>query len=53
MTGADGTPPCETTLAEGGVRFERRLFHVVFATEDRKEGMTASVEKRPPCFAHR
>jgi enoyl-CoA hydratase len=37
----------ETTLAEG-VRFERRLFHAAFATEDQKEGMAAFVEKRPP-----
>ena len=35
----------ETTLAEG-VRFERRLFHSTFATEDRKEGMAAFIEKR-------
>ncbi|MER7912311.1 MULTISPECIES: enoyl-CoA hydratase [unclassified Streptomyces] len=41
----------ETTLAEG-VRFERRLFHAVFATEDQKEGMSAFVEKRPPGFVH-
>ena len=33
----------ETTLAEG-VRFERRLFHSTFATEDQKEGMAAFVE---------
>src|SRR5918997_1779554 len=30
-----------------GVRFERRLFHGLFGTEDQKEGMTAFVEKRP------
>lgn len=42
----------ETTLAEG-VRFERRLFHATFATEDQKEGMAAFVEKRPPAFKHR
>ncbi|KOX26945.1 MULTISPECIES: enoyl-CoA hydratase [unclassified Streptomyces] len=41
----------ETTLAEG-VRFERRLFHAVFATADQKEGMSAFVEKRPPEFVH-
>ncbi len=35
----------ETTLAEG-VRFERRLFHSAFATEDQKEGMTAFLDKR-------
>ena len=39
----------ETTLAEG-VRFERRLFHSAFATEDQKEGMAAFVEKRQPAF---
>ncbi len=42
----------ETTLAEG-VRFERRLFHSVFATEDQKEGMAAFAEKRQPQFKHR
>ncbi len=42
----------ETTLAEG-VRFERRLFHSAFATEDQKEGMAAFVEKRKPEFKHR
>jgi enoyl-CoA hydratase len=42
----------ETTLAEG-VRFERRLFHSTFATEDQKEGMAAFVEKRPPKFQNR
>ena len=42
----------ETTLAEG-VRFERRLFHSTFATEDQKEGMTAFVEKRKPVFRNR
>jgi len=42
----------ETTLSEG-VRFERRVFHSVFATEDQKEGMAAFVEKRKPNFKHR
>jgi enoyl-CoA hydratase len=41
----------ETPLAEG-IRFERRLFHALFATEDRKEGMAAFVEKRAPAFKH-
>jgi len=35
----------ETTLAEG-IRFERRVFHSLFATEDQKEGMAAFAEKR-------
>jgi enoyl-CoA hydratase len=42
----------ETTLAEG-VRFERRLFHSTFATEDRKEGMAAFIDKRKPAFRNR
>ena len=42
----------ETTMAEG-VRFERRLFHATFATEDQKEGMSAFAEKRPPKFKDR
>jgi enoyl-CoA hydratase len=39
----------EVTLAEG-VRFERRLFSSLFATQDQKEGMAAFVEKRKPDF---
>jgi len=35
----------ETGLAQG-VSFERRLCHGLFGTEDKKEGMTAFVEKR-------
>jgi enoyl-CoA hydratase len=42
----------ETTLSEG-VRFERRLFHSLFATEDQKEGMAAFAEKRKPAFKNR
>ena len=37
----------ELSLKEG-MRFEKRLFQSTFATEDRKEGMTAFVEKRKP-----
>jgi enoyl-CoA hydratase len=42
----------ETSLAEG-VRFERRVFHALFASHDQKEGMAAFVEKRPPKFENR
>lgn len=42
----------ETTLSEG-VRFERRLFHSTFATEDQKEGMAAFTEKRQPNFTNK
>jgi enoyl-CoA hydratase len=42
----------ETSLAEG-LRFERRLFHSLFATEDQKEGMAAFTEKRQADWKHR
>ena len=42
----------ETTLSEG-VRFERRVFHSVFAFDDQKEGLAAFVEKRKPTFKNR
>ncbi|MBV8790528.1 MAG: enoyl-CoA hydratase [Pseudolabrys sp.] len=42
----------ETTLAEG-IRFERRVFHSLFATQDQKEGMKAFIEKRKPDWKHR
>ncbi len=42
----------ETTLGEG-IRFERRLFHSTFATEDQKEGMAAFADKRKPAFRNR
>ncbi len=42
----------ETSLAEG-VRFERRIFHSLFATLDQTEGMYAFIEKRPPKFENR
>ena len=35
------------------VRFERRVFHALFATQDQKEGMAAFTEKRDPKFVHR
>nr|QBH73216.1 putative cyclohex-1-ene-1-carboxyl-CoA hydratase [Orthoderella ornata] len=41
----------ETTLKEG-LHFEKRTFHGTFATNDRKEGMTAFVEKRAPKFTN-
>jgi enoyl-CoA hydratase len=42
----------ETSLAEG-VRFERRIFHSLFATADQKEGMAAFVQKRPAKFENK
>jgi enoyl-CoA hydratase len=42
----------EGSLAEG-VRFERRIFHSLFATADQKEGMAAFIDKRPPKFENK
>ena len=42
----------ETTLQEG-LRYERRSFQALFATEDQKEGMAAFVDKRTPSFTNR
>ncbi len=42
----------ETSLAEG-IRFERRIFHSLFATADQKEGMAAFVAKRPAKFENK
>ena len=39
----------EVNLTEG-LRFERRMFHSIFATSDQKEGMQAFVEKRQANF---
>ncbi|NBZ87354.1 enoyl-CoA hydratase-related protein [Stagnihabitans tardus] len=39
----------ELPLSEG-LRFERRMFHSAFATEDQSEGMAAFLEKRPAQF---
>ena len=42
----------EGSLAQG-VQAERRLFAMLFATEDQKEGMAAFIEKRPPSWQGR
>ena len=39
----------ETTLSEG-LEYERKLFYMLFGTEDQKEGMRAFMEKRKPKF---
>jgi enoyl-CoA hydratase len=38
---------------EEGIRLERRLFHMLAATEDKAEGMAAFVEKRTPVWKGR
>ena len=53
------TPPRRASTAPTrrrspkGVRFERRIFHSLFATEDQKEGMKAFAEKRAAAFKNR
>jgi enoyl-CoA hydratase len=42
----------EVPLDEG-LRFERRVFHALFATEDQKEGMAAFIAKRPAKFKNK
>lgn len=41
----------ESNLSQG-LQFEKKLFYSTFATDDRKEGMTAFVEKRKPNFTN-
>ena len=42
----------ETPLSEG-IDYERKMFYLLFATEDQKEGMRAFAEKRKPDFKGR
>lgn len=42
----------ESGLSDG-IAYERRLFHMLFGTEDQREGMDAFLAKRKPAFTHR
>ncbi|MEO5881227.1 MAG: enoyl-CoA hydratase [Caldimonas sp.] len=42
----------EVPLSDG-IAYERQLFHALFATEDKNEGMAAFLEKRKPSFRNR
>lgn len=43
----------EELSLEAGLEFERRNFFLLFATEDKQEGMAAFTEKRPPTWSGR
>jgi enoyl-CoA hydratase/carnithine racemase len=43
----------EDLTLTGGNEYERRLYELAMATEDRVEGMNAFIEKRPPDFTGR
>src|SRR6202167_3518735 len=47
-----GNAAFETPRGEGS-RFERRVFHSLFATADQKEGMAAFIAKRAPKFENK
>ena len=42
----------ETSLSVG-LEYERKLFYLLFASEDKREGMRAFLEKRPGKFTGR
>lgn len=41
------------TTIEGGIDFERKNFYLLFASEDKVEGMNAFIEKRKPNWKHK
>lgn len=50
MMAKDAVERAEDMSLADGLRYERRLFHSLFATQNQKEGMQAFIEKRPPSF---
>ena len=41
------------TTIKGGIEFERKNFYLLFASEDKVEGMNAFIEKRKPVWKHK
>jgi len=50
MMGKEAVNAADELSLQEGLRFERRLFHSLFATDDQKEGMSAFLEKREANF---
>lgn len=49
----DAVNQAEELPLSAGLAYEKRSFYLAFTTEDKTEGMTAFVEKRPPQWKHR
>lgn len=49
----DAVNKAEELPLSAGLDYEKRSFYLAFTTEDKTEGMTAFVEKRPPQWKHR
>jgi len=49
----DAVLKAQDLTIEEGLDYERRLFYLLFATEDQKEGMAAFIEKRTPAWKGR
>jgi enoyl-CoA hydratase len=53
MAAKEAVNRAQETSLEEGLRFERRVFHALFATQDQKEGMAAFIAKRPAAFKNK
>ncbi|MBI2777339.1 MAG: enoyl-CoA hydratase/isomerase family protein [Chloroflexi bacterium] len=53
MAAKEAVNRAEELPLEAGLEHERRLFYLLFSTEDRREGMAAFIEKRPPAWTGR
>lgn len=48
----DAVNKAEELSLSDGLDYEKRNFYLAFTTEDKREGMTAFIEKRPPQWKH-
>ena len=49
----DAVNRAEELPLSAGLDYEKRSFYLAFSTEDKVEGMSAFIEKRPPQWKHR